>query len=353
MDQQLLRDLRKEVAESLSAPAPRGRRQRPADDDAPRTSASSPARSSPACSRVTPPARSPPAARRRRSTEESRARRGHPRRAVRRRPAPAAARRPRGREHRHQRLRQRLRRLRQRRGEAVPAGRRERRGAGRAGPGARRLLVDHQPPLRHRQPAARPAPARRQPPVRRDGRVPAAVAVDPSCAHPAGQPRHARRERLDEPRGRRLPVRGRRGPQEHHDRGRHQRRQDDAAARARQRDPARRAADHRRARPRARARRVRGPAPQRGRVRGAAAQLRGPGRDPHERAGAPFAAHEPQPRHRRRGARRRDRHDAQRDEPGQRRLALHDPRELLARGVQPHLHLRDPVRRAAARRTPR
>ena len=35
------------------------------------------------------------------------------------------------------------------------------------------------------------------------------------------------------------------------------------------------------------------PAPQRGRVRGAAAELRGPGRDHHGRAGPPLAADEP------------------------------------------------------------
>ena len=116
-----------------------------------------------------------------------------------------------------------------------------------------------------------------------------------------------------------------------------------------ERDLAAGAPHHRRARTRARPGGVPRPAPERRRVRGAAAELRGPGRDPHVRAGAPLAAHEPQPRHRRRGAGRRDRHDAQRDEPGQRRLAVDDPRELLARGVQPHLHLRDPVGRAAAR----
>ena len=39
-------------------------------------------------------------------------------------------------------------------------------------------------------------------------------------------------------------------------------------------------------------------------------------------------AHEPEPGHRRRGARRRDRDHAERDDPGQRRLALHDPLQL-------------------------
>ena len=58
----------------------------------------------------------------------------------------------------------------------------------------------------------------------------------------------------------------------------------------------------------------------------------------------------PSPGHRRRGPRRRDRHDAQRDEPGQRRLAVDDPREHLDGGVQPHRHLRPPGGGAAAGR---
>ncbi len=62
--------------------------------------------------------------------------------------------------------------------------------------------------------------------------------------------------------------------------------------------------------------------------------------------------HEPEPGDRRRGARRRDRHHAQRDESGQRRLAVHDPREQLDGGVQPHLHLRPAVGRAACRSRP-
>ena len=57
----------------------------------------------------------------------------------------------------------------------------------------------------------------------------------------------------------------------------------------------------------------------------------------------------PSPGDRRRGPRRRDRHDAQRDEPGQRRLAVDDPRELLARGVQPH---RAPTRSRPTERLP-
>nr|WP_284289940.1 ATPase, T2SS/T4P/T4SS family [Angustibacter aerolatus] len=73
--------------------------------------------------------------------------------------------------------------------------------------------------------------------------------------------------------------------------------------------------------------RVRGPAPERRGVRGAAAELRGPRLHLDGRPGAPLAAHEPEPGHRRRGARRRDRHHAERDEPGQRRLAVDDPRE--------------------------
>ncbi len=98
---------------------------------------------------------------------------------------------------------------------------------------------------------------------------------------------------LDLARAGRLPLGGRAGAQEHHDRRRDQRRQDHAAAGAGQRDRPGRAAGHRRAGARARARRVRGPAPQRRRLRGAAAQLRGPRRDPHGRAGAPLAADEP------------------------------------------------------------
>ena len=73
----------------------------------------------------------------------------------------------------------------------------------------------------------------------------------------------------------------------------------------------------------------------------------GQGAISHGRAGPPVAADEPEPGHRRRGARRRDRHHAQRDVAGQRRLAVHHPRELLGGGVQPHRHLRHPVRRAA------
>ena len=167
------------------------------------------------------------------------------------------------------------------RGEALPAGRRDRRGADRARAGARRLLVDHQPSVRHRQPAARPAPARRQPAVGGDGRVPAAVAVDPPRAASTAPVLDMLVANGSMSTGaRRLPVGGGRRPQEHHDRGRHQRREDHAAARAGQRDSAAGAADHRRAGAGAGARRVRGPAPQRRRVRGAAAQLRGPGRDP-------------------------------------------------------------------------
>ena len=68
------------------------------------------------------------------------------------------------------------------------------------------------------------------------------------------------------------------------------------------------------------------------------------------RAGPPLAAHEPEPGDRRRGAGRRDRHHAQRDEPGQRRLAVDDPRQLLDRGLQPHLDLRPAVGREPAGR---
>ena len=112
--------------------------------------------------------------------------------------------------------------------------------------------------------------------------------------------------------------------------------------------PAARAADHRGARAGTRPGPVPRAAPERGRARGTAAELRGARRDQHGRAGPPVAADEPEPGHRRRGARRRDRHHAQRDDPGQRRVAVHHPRELLDGGVQPDLHLRHPVRRAAA-----
>ena len=138
--------------------------------------------------------------------------------------------------------------------------------------------------------------------------------------------------------------------EEPHDRRGHERGQDHAAAGDRERDPARRAADHGGAGARARHRPFPRPAPERARVRGAAAQLRGPGRDLHGRAGPPLAADEPEPGDRRGGARRRDRHHAQRDDPGQRRLAVHHPRQLLAGGVQPDRHLRDPVGRTPAGR---
>ena len=65
MDQQLLRDLRKEVAESLSRPASRGRRQRPADDDLRGRAPVRPRRHRPGPRGPRRAARSPPAARRR------------------------------------------------------------------------------------------------------------------------------------------------------------------------------------------------------------------------------------------------------------------------------------------------
>ena len=200
------------------ATAPRGRRQRPAADDRPRTSGSSPAPSSAGCSRATPATRSPPAARRR-------ARRGgasSPRASTPRCSASAGCSRcstTRGREHRHQRLRQGLRRLRRRPRGARRAGRRERRRAGRADPDARRLLRPDQPAVRHRQPAARPAAARRLPAVRGHGRVPAAVAVDPAGPAVRGSPSTCwwttARCRPD---AGGVPVRRGPGPQEHHDR---------------------------------------------------------------------------------------------------------------------------------------
>ena len=62
------------------------------------------------------------------------------------------------------------------------AGRRQRRRARRAGADPRRLQRPDQPAVRHREPAARHPAARRLPALRGDGRVPAAVAVDPPGA---------------------------------------------------------------------------------------------------------------------------------------------------------------------------
>ena len=44
--------------------------------------------------------------------------------------------------------------------------------------------------------------------------------------------------------------------------------------------------------------------------------------------------------------------DAQRDGPGQRRVAVDDPRPVRARGVQPHRHLRHPVAASGCRTRP-
>ena len=245
-----------------------------------RTSGSSPGRSSPRPSRSTPAPRStvgPDPAQR---PGGGGARRRRPRRALRRRPAAAAARRPGGREHRHQRLRPGLRRLRRRPGGAGRAGRRDRRGADRADPGARRLLRPVQPAVRHRQPAARPAAAGRLPAVGGHGRD----AGGRRCR--SGGPGWARsswptwsataRCARGSPRSSPRPSAARKNIMIA---GATNAGQDHAAAGAGQRDPAARAADHRRARAGARPRPVPRPAPERGGVRGAAAQLRGPGRD--------------------------------------------------------------------------
>ena len=204
-----------------------------------------------------------------------------------------------------------------------------------------------QPAVRHRQPATGPAPAGRLPAVRGDGRDPAPGDLHPAGPDGQGVPGRPGRQRHDQPGRRLVPRRRGRGAEEHHDRRGHQRRQDHAAARAGQPDPGRGAAHHRGARPGAGPGSLPRAAPQRGRVRGAAAEHGGPGRHHPGRAGPPVTADEPEPGHRRRGARRRDRHHAQRHDPGQRRLPVDHPRQLLARGVQPHLHLRDPGRRTA------
>ena len=192
------------------------------------------------------------------------ARRGRARRAVRRRPAPAAARGPRDRERRHQRLRPGLHRLRRRPRGHGRAGRRVRRGAGRADPDPGGLQRAVQPPVR-----LPPTPSS-------------------TCGCPTG---HGCRRSWTSPYGPRcrsgargsarsswptwsatarsapevgLFLRGGRGrAQEHHDRGGDQRREDHAAAGDRQRDPADRAAHHRRARAGAGPRPVPRAAPQR------------------------------------------------------------------------------------------
>ena len=83
------------------------------------------------------------------------------------------------------------------------------------------------------------------------------------------------------------------------DRRRHERWEDHLPARPGQRDPARGAPHHRRARSGAGPGRVRGPAPQRRRLRGAPAQLRGLRRDLHGGPGAALTAHDPLAGHRR------------------------------------------------------
>ena len=211
------------------------------------------------------------------------------RRALRRRPSAAAARRSRDREHRHQRLRPGVPRLRRRPGGRGRAGRRQRRGAHRAHPGARCLLRPVLAALRHREPAAGPAPARRFAALGGHGRHPAPRPVDPPCAPGQGVPARSGEQRHGAAGARRLPAGCRHGAQEHHDRRVHQRREDHAAARARQRDPRPRAADHRGARAGAGPGPVPRAAPERGRVRGAAAELRGPRRGVDGRAGAPAA----------------------------------------------------------------
>ena len=181
--------------------------------------------SSPRCSRSTPARRSSPGRTPLERGGRGAARRRRPRRAVRGGPAPAAARGPRDREHRHQRLRPGLRRLRGRPRGPGRAGRRDRRGTGRADPGAGGLLRAVPPPVRHRQPPARPAAARRLPAVGGDGRHAAARAV-----HPAG-PAWARSSWPTSWATARSPPRSARScaaavarPEEHHDRRGDQRR---------------------------------------------------------------------------------------------------------------------------------
>ncbi len=241
------------------------------------------------------------------------------------RPGSGPSRLDRLREHRHQRLRPCLHRLRRRQRGPGRAGRGERRGADRAHPGAGRLLRPVQPSVRHRQPAAGPAAAGRVPAVRGDGRDAAARDLHPARPDGQGLPRRPHRQRHDHHRDRPVPARRRRRAQEHHDRRGDQRGEDDAAAGAGQPDPGRGTADHGGARARARPRPLPRAASERGGVRGTAAEQRGPGRDHHGGPGPPEPADEPEPGHRRRGPGRRDRHHAERDDPGQRRLAVDRP----------------------------
>ena len=234
--------------------------------------------------------------------------------------------------------------------ELVEPGRRERRGAGRADPGARLQRRASRrgrstPPTRSSTSAPRRVPA-----LRRDVGLRAAQRLDPPVAARQGGHGGPGRQRHDDPRAGVVPPAAVRARKNVMIAGSTNSGKTTLLRALANEIPAERAADHRRACPRARARPLRGPAPQRGRVRGAAAQLRGPGRGLHGRAGTTQPAPEPEPGDRRRGARRRDRDHAQRDEPGQRRLAVDDPRELLDGGVQPHLDLRAPGAGAPAGR---
>ena len=130
-------------------------------------------------------------------------RRRDPRRALRRRPAPAAAGGPRGREHRHQRLRPGLRRLRRRPRGDGRAGRRDRRGAGRADPDPRRLLGLSSRPFD----SANPQLDLRLPDGSRLSAVMDVCArpepVDPAGTAGQGLPRRPRRQRDHDRRARR------------------------------------------------------------------------------------------------------------------------------------------------------
>ena len=344
MDQLLVRRLREEVAELLA----RQRREDAANGLPPMTgrgrAAVRPRRHRPGARGATPARRSPPAARRPTPEEEEALAAGHPRRAVRRRPAAAAARRPRGREHRHQRLRPGLRRLR----------RRPRGACGEPVAESDDELVEliqilgaysglSSRPVRHRQPAARPAAARRLPAVRGDGRLPAAVGVDPPGPAVARSPGRPGRQRHADARSwrRSCPPRSAARKNIMIAGATNAGKTTLLRALANEIPPHERLITVERAlelgldefpdlHPNVVAFEERLP------------NSEGQGAITHGRAGPPLAADEPQPGHRRRGPRRRDRHHAQRDEPGQRRLAVDDPRQLLARGLQPHLHLRAP-----------
>ena len=88
------------------------------------------------------------------------------------------------------------------------------------------------------------------------------------------------------------------------------------------------------------------PAPRRRRARGPRGERRGRGGDRPRHARAVGPAHEPRPGDRRRGPRPRGHPDAQRHEPGQRRLHVHGARQLVDGRVRQAGHVRHPGARA-------